>query len=204
MTIDSSESFFDTYSSEGGTGAPSFHFADKGDVVKGTVVSTKVTDQTVFNSNPPEKIPDSKRPGQYKKQLVVVLDTNLRNWEGVNPKSKSIRDEEGNKRPGSEDTGARAIYVKGWMIGAVGDAVKAATNGARKGVIPGDKLGVQLSEQVPTGKGNPMNKFTANCIAAPVGADLFDEAENDAAEAKAATATEKPSLDLGDDDEPPF
>lgn len=198
MSVSSVEDFFDEYAGEGGPGAPSFWFDKIGATVKGTVVSTKVTDQTMYKSNPPKPIPDPKRPGQNKKQIVVVLDTPLRNWEGI--KNKPTLEDGVTLKPADQDTGARAIYVKGWMIGAVADAVKEATNGARKGIIPGDKLAVKLSEQVDTGQGNPLNKFVARAEPAPVGADLFEQAE----EEQAAKATEAPAAATFDDEEPPF
>ena len=201
MTINSTEDFFDTYAGGGqGAGAPSFYFDKVGAIVKGTVVSTKVTDQTYFGTTTP--IPDDKRPGQNKKQIVVVLETGLRNWDGI--KNTPTLEDGVTVRPASEDTGARAIYVKGWMIGAVADAIQEATDGKRKAPIPGDQLAVKLSEKVNTGKGNPLNKFTANAKAAPEGAELFDQAEEDAAQAKSKVDDSKPSLDDGGDDEPPF
>lgn len=199
MSVNSTEEFFDTYASEGGPGVPAFWFSQIGATIKGTVVSTKITDQTVYKSNPPRPIPDPKRPGQNKKQIVAVIETNLSNWEGISPKSTLHKNEDGTLRPASEDTGARTIYIKGWMIGAVADAVKEATGGQRKGIIPGDQIAVKLSEQVDTGEGNPLNKFVANVKPAPVGEDLFSEAEEENA-AKAAD-TSKPTAD---DDEPPF
>lgn len=185
-------SFFSSFT--GGGGAPSFAFRELGDVVKGRVVSCKMMDQTKFGTD--EKIPDGK--GGFKKQLQVVLDTNLRNWEGL---KKTPTDQDGVPQPPSEDTGARAIYVKGWMIGPVADAIQRATNGERNFPVAGDILGVQFSEETPTNKGNPLKKYTANAKAAPDGFDSFAEAQ----EEKTAAATAPAPINLDDEDgEPPF
>src|SRR5699024_3220662 len=79
MNGNSDASSFFSQVSGGGGGAPSFAFQKLGDTVKGRVVSCKMMDQTYFGTS--DKIPDGK--GGYKKQLQVVLDTNLRNWEGL-------------------------------------------------------------------------------------------------------------------------
>lgn len=192
--ITSSEDFFNTYSGEGGGGAPAFRFVNLGDTVKGVVASTRPMEQTVFGSNPPRPIPDPKRPGQNKMQLQVILETNLRNWEGCNPG----KDRDGNPEPASADTGARAIYVKGWMIGAIKEAVLGATNKERGHLIPGDKVAVQFSEQVDTGKGNPLKKFSANVVPTTKGAELFNQAEEEGANAKPANAS---AMSLDDEDE---
>ena len=189
-------SFFSSFT--GGGGAPSFAFRELGDVVKGRVVSCKMMDQTKFGTD--EKIPDGK--GGFKKQLQVVLDTNLRNWDGL---KKTPTDQDGVEKPASEDTGSRAIYVKGWMIGPVSDAILKATNGERNFPVAGDILAVQFSEETPTNKGNPLKKFAANAKAAPEGFGDFAEAQEE--KTAAATAPAGPSLDLEDEDDgvtPPF
>ena len=198
--INSSQDFFDTYAGEGGGGAPAFKFQSLGDTVKGVVVSTRPMEQTVFGSNPPRPIPDPKRPGQNKMQLQVILETNLRNWEGCNPG----KDRDGNPEPASADTGSRAIYVKGWMIGAIKQAVLEATGKERGHLLPGDKIAVQFSESVDTGKGNPLKKFSANVVPTSKGAELFNQAEEEGASVAPANASAM-SLDDGDDEiAPPF
>ena len=198
MNTNSDASSFFSQFSGGGGGAPSFAFQKIGDTVKGRVVSCKMMDQTYFGTS--DKIPDGK--GGYKKQLQVVLDTNLRNWEGL---KKTPTDQDGVPQPASEDTGARAIYVKGWMIGPVSDAISKATGGERNFPVAGDILAVQFSEETPTNKGNPLKKFAANAKAAPEGFGDFAEAQEE--KTAAATAPAGPSLDLEDEDDgvtPPF
>ena len=187
-------SFFSSFT--GGGGAPSFAFQNLGDTVKGRVVSSKMMDQTKFGTD--EKIPDGK--GGFKKQLQVVLETSLRNWDGI---KKTPTDEDGQPRPASEDTGSRAIYVKGWMIGPVADALLKATGGERNFPVAGDILAVKFSEETPTNKGNPLKKFAANAKAAPDGFGDFAEAQEEKT-AAATSAAEAPSLDDDDDVEIPF
>lgn len=185
--------FFDTYSGDGGGGAPAFKFQQIGDTVKGIVVSTRPMEQTLFGSNPPKPIPDPKRPGQNKMQLQVILETKLRDWAGCNPG----KDRDGNQEPPSADTGSRAIYVKGWMIGAISSAVSAATNGERRHLLPGDKVAVQFSESEDTGKGNPLKKFSANVVPTAAGAEVFNEAEEERATAPVNAA----AMSLDDDED---
>lgn len=193
MTVSSSQDFFNTYSGEGGGGAPAFKFQSLGDTVKGVVVSTRPMEQTVFGSNPPKPIPDPKRPGQNKMQLQVILETKLRNWAGCNPG----KDRDGNPEPADADTGSRALYVKGWMIGALADAVSTATKGERRHLIPGDKVAVQFSESVDTGKGNPLKKFSANVVPTAAGAEMFDESE----EERAVAPVDAGAMSFDDDDD---
>ena len=198
MNTNSDASSFFSQFSGGGGGAPSFAFQKLGDTVKGRVVSCKMMDQTYFGTD--NKIPDGK--GGFKKQLQVVLETTLRNWDGL---KKTPTDQDGVEKPASEDTGSRAIYVKGWMIGPVSDAILKATNGERNFPVAGDILAVQFSEETPTNKGNPLKKFAANAKAAPEGFGDFAEALEE--KTAAATAPAGPSLDLEDEDDgvtPPF
>lgn len=189
--------FFSNFSGGGG-GAPSFKFANLGDTVKGKVVSSRMMDQTHYGTDNP--IIDQKT-GQPKKQLQIILDTALRNWEGCNPG----KDQDGNEEPPSEDTGARAVYVKGWMIKPVSDALLAATDKERNFPVPGDILAIKFSEQTPTNKGNPLKKFMANAKAAPDGFGDFAEAQEEkTAAATKAVDTSDMDLDGDDDGEPPF
>lgn len=167
----------------GGSGAPSFEWAGVGSAIQGVVVETKVQDQTKFGSNPPEPILDLKRPNpmlpggyEVKKQLLIVLETALRGWQGVKPTNIPKEPNGAPKHP-SEDDGKRAIYVKGWMTGAVGDAVAGATGkpGAPKA---GGKLAVRCSELIETEKGNPYRKYEARYEAPTPGQGEMDWAAN--------------------------
>lgn len=50
-----------------------------------------------------------------------------------------------------EDTGSRTLYVKGWMRGAIGDAVRRA--GVQGPPAPGGRLTVTFSSEKPSGVG---------------------------------------------------
>lgn len=155
-------------------GAPSFSWGDAeiGAVVQGEILATKQQDQTVIGTNPPEPIIDPKT-GKPKQQLQVILQTELRNFDGCS-KQRPPSDPQGNRLDPATDDGKRAIYVKGWMVGAVGDAVKATTGKVGPPVTAGH-LAVRLTERVPTQKGHPYNKYAARYQAPPpvaAGADM--------------------------------
>lgn len=190
-------------------GSPSAKFKEVGDSVKGEVVDKYMIDYVPFGKKDPEI---DERTGQVVKQLAIVLQTDLRDWEGV---SKVPVDADGNKLDGSKDTGKRAIYCrKGTNIySALAKSISAALPaGEKPGAHPkvGGKFGVQFFEEEDTGKGNPLKKFRAKYeapAAAPKGDEWFDEGasaggdepkqDKVADEVKAAKASVA-------DDEPPF
>lgn len=187
--------FFSENASTGGGGAPSFKFANVGDVVKGKVVSTRVMPDTDPNTGQ-QRV--DKKTGKPKQQMQVILETKLRNWAGCKPR----KNDDGSIPDPSEDTGARAIYLKGgWMINAVAEAVKEATDGARQFPAAGDIMAVMFSEEKDTGKMNPLKLYKANVKAAPEGLDEeFFEAEEEQTN-KAVNAAESKALNLDDDDD---
>ena len=143
----------------GGDFVPSFNLKAVGDSGAGEVVSVEVQDQTDFNTGQP--IVDQ-RTGQPKKQLKVILQSEHRGWDNVTS-PPTVRDAAGHESPRdpSEDDGRRALFVKGWMIGAIGDAVRAAgESGAPK---EGGKLAVRVTELVPSSVkgGFPYRKYEA-------------------------------------------
>lgn len=161
--------FDEFFEGGGGEYAPSLKFktgngpggnTEVGGGVIGTVISLEKQDQTKQGGG--DKIPDPKRPGQFKQQVKIILQTELRNWDKVAqvPTVGGDGPDKDNPMPPSEDDGRRAIYVKGWMTGAIGDAVVKATG--RKGAPQvGSRLGVKVTELVPTEKGNPFPKYAA-------------------------------------------
>lgn len=163
----------------GGDGTPSFDFGDGrildpnhpqytvGRHVAGTIVSTSVMDQTDMAT----KKPKLDRDGNVKKQLAVILQTAHRNWEAV---KKIPTDEHGQQLPPSADDGKRAIYVAGWMTGAVGDAVRAATNQVGAPRV-GGKLAVRVSELAANPGGNPFRKYEARYEPPAAGAEMFQQ-----------------------------
>lgn len=190
---DETTGWFDDANREG---SPSAKFKDVGDSVVGEIVDKYLIDYVPFGKKEPET---DERTGQVVKQLAIVLQTDLRNWEGV---SKIPTDQDGNKRPESADTGRRALYArKGTNIySALGKALKEAD---AKDLEVGGKFGVQFNEEEDTGKGNPLKKFRAK-YTKPVAKKTDDgwfEGDGDATEAKKQdgpkTSTEKV-------EEPPF
>jgi len=169
--------------------------------IVGTILSMAKQEQRKFGTGEP--IPDGK--GGNKQELKVVLQTEYRNWDKA-AKVPVDKDEETGKetpKPESEDDGKRAIYVRGWMTGAIGDAVAKAT-GKPGGPKIGGKLGVKITELVPTDNGNPFPKYAAVYTAPePQADDLFTEGQAKSAEAAAKTEAPKSMADVAGD-EPPF
>jgi hypothetical protein len=173
-----SNAFDEFFQGGGGEFAPSLKFkngsgpggqTEVGGGVIGTIVSMHQQDQTKQGGN--EKVPDGK--GGFKQQVQIILQTDLRNWDKV---AKIPTDKEtGAELPASEDDGRRAIYVKGWMTGAIGDAVAEATGKPGAPEI-GGKLGVKVTELVPTDKGNPYPKYKAVYTPPAAGQALFEQA----------------------------
>src|SRR5690606_38639626 len=93
--------------------------------------------------------------------------------------------------PPSEDDGKRAIFVKGWMITPVGDAVEAATK--RRGAPqPGGMLAVRHSGTRPApGKPQPIKLYEAHYQAPAAGAELFNQPQGQPA-AQQAPAQQQP------------
>jgi hypothetical protein len=160
----------------GGDGVPSGKFrvtpgiskeTEVNGVLSGIVVSTSIMGQTVMGTTNP--ILD--KEGKQKKQMRVVLQTKLSGWDKC---SKVPVDPDDNPRPASEDDGKRAIYVKGWMTGAIADALRKA---GATGLRPGGKLAVKVTELVPTTQGNPYPKYVAVYEAPDPGDNMFDQAQ---------------------------
>ena len=135
---------FDGMFQAGGNYAPSFKFGEIGANVAGTILSLEQQDQTDYKDRD-KKLYDKK--GNVKQQLQIILETPLRNWQGV---ARIPADPDTQyPLPPSKDDGRRAIYVKGWMIGAVGEAVEKAT-GRRGAPQVGGKLAVRFAKTRPS------------------------------------------------------
>lgn len=139
----------------GGAGAPGFKFAEINQGVMGVITSASLSDQTRFGTNPPEKILDD--DGKPKKQVVVVLQTGLRNWAGIDP-DHIPKDDQGRQKPPSEDTGLRAIFLKNQMAWKVTDRVREA---GLDDIRVGDTLGVKYVSDLNVNKGNPAKQYEA-------------------------------------------
>jgi len=151
---DTTTDFFDNIG--GGAGAPSPELKNVNDSVTGDIVEMFKRDYIPFGAKEPEKRAD----GSNKQQLVVVLQTDHRNWQNVSkvPKVDPTDQNSAEKDP-TEDDGRRAVYVpEGKNIQfAIGRAVQAA--GAPFEV--GGKLRVRIFNLKPTDKGNALKEHEA-------------------------------------------
>jgi hypothetical protein len=187
---DNTTDFFDGIG--GGSGAPTGVLKNVGDVVHGEIVEMFKRDYIPFGAKEPEKRAD----GSNKQQLVVILQTNDRNWANVVkvPKVDPADPQSPEKAP-SEDDGKRAVYVpEGKNIQfAIGRAVQAAQ--AKFEV--GGTLGVKIFNLKPTDKGNALKEHQAVYTAKPANADFFGgtpaPAQSAPAAAPAPEATPAPA-----------
>ena len=193
MSKNDADGFFDDAQK---TGAPGFYFGKTpGPHVVGTIVDMYKTDFVPFGKKEP-KIDE--RTGEVVKQLVIVLETDLRNWDGVNPDSDSMKSEDGTPKDPKLDTGLRALYaVPGTnLYSAIGRAIKDDETSPSRNPQIGAKLMVQFHEDEDTGKGNPLKKFRAKYKAPAETVDAGFEPDKPAAkpesEAKSATVVDEP------------
>ncbi len=149
----------------GASGVPSFKFAQYNDAITGTILSTAVQQSVKFGTTQPDFYED----GRPKLQLQVIIQTELRNWEKV---SVVPTNEGGQMKPAHEDDGRRAVYLKGAMMYAVGDAVTAAT-GERAAPAVGGKLHIVYTHESPSNKGNPRKEYSANYQPPTPGSEMF-------------------------------
>lgn len=202
------DGFLDDGVREGANGA---RFDEVGDSVKGEVVDKFIIDYVPFGKKDPEI---DERTGKPVQQLVVVLQTENRNWEDF-PKNKIPKDGDGVALPPEKDTGRRALYLrKGTNIyAALAKAVAAALPaGEKPGAHPmiGGQVGMQFFEDEDTGKGNNLKKFRGGYkLPAPkeAGDSFFDEDAKSETPAKESEVKDEVKSDAKKsvaDEEPPF
>ena len=166
MTSNSTETdFFDNVG--GGSGAPGAVLKNVGDFVHGQILDMYKRDYVPFGKQEPEKRED----GSNKQQLVIILQTENRNWANVSRiPVVDHTDPNSPAKPAEEDDGKRAVYVpEGKNIQfAIGRAAQAA--GAKPAV--GGTLGVKIVNLKDTGKGNPLKEHEA-VYQAPSASDAF-------------------------------
>jgi hypothetical protein len=183
-----------------GGGAPSFKFNGVGSGVKGTIVDQYRTHVTDTSGN----VKTYPRSGDPIPQLNVTLQTNLRDWKGVNPE-KIPTDPEGNPLPGSEDDGQRRIYVKYDMRRAVAAAVK---GGGNRYMETGGELAVKMTGTQKTDHPNPLPLYEARYTAPATNSGGFLDDEPAPAAPPAAASSPAPAAAPpaapAQDDEPPF
>lgn len=173
--------FFDN--AKGGGGAPTANLKAIGDFVYGDIVDFYEKDYVPFGKNEPEKNKD----GSNRQQLVIILQTENRNWAGV---SKLPTNDDGSVKDPSTDDGKRAVYVpdRSNIQFAIGRALSAAKSDFEKG----GKLGVKIVNLEDTGKGNPLKVHEA-AYTAPVAGGQFFAGATPAQQAPAAPAQVAPA-----------
>lgn len=185
MTEETTTDFFDGIGE--GAGAPTAVLKNPGDFVHGEIVRMTKRDYIPFGSDKPEMRADGTTP---KQQLIVVLQTANRNWANVVkvPKVDGTDPNSAEKAP-SEDDGLRAVYIpEGKNLQF---AVARAVQAAKAKFEVGGKLGVKVTELVPTTKGNPRKEHEARYEAKP--ADTGDAFFGGGAAQAAPAATAQPA-----------
>lgn len=162
------EGFFDNV---GTGGAPSAKLKNVDDFVHGEIVDQYKTEARVFGKDEFEK----DKNGNTVFQLVVILQTEQRNWEGVaRIPVVDPNDRNSAQKDPSDDDGKRAVYIKPFtnLHAAVGRAIVEATK-KKGGLQTGGTLGVKITRLEDTGKGNPLKHHAAVYTAPAAGADFF-------------------------------
>jgi hypothetical protein len=165
----------------GGVGAPSAKLSAVDDFVFGEILDQAMVPLNKFGTNPPVQETDS-RTGEKLFQLLVVVQTDFRNWQNV---AKIPTNEQGQQKAASEDDGRRAIYVPAFsnIHAAIGEATE------KKPLANGGTLGVKVIELRDTGKGNPLKIHQAKYVA-PKASDGFFGGDAAAAPAAQPQATQ--------------
>jgi len=203
MTQTNTPSVDDFFDGVGQKGAPSFKFNGVNTGVKGTVVDQYAT----FVTEPGSREPKTYADGSPIPQLNVTLQTDLRNWQGVAP--KSIPKDKDTQQPlaPSEDDGKRRIYVKYQMRNAVGAALQAA--GVKK-LETGGTLAVKQTGEQDQGKANPLPIYEARYTPPTPEEDFFqgDQGGQDpwavGGSSTGAAPQSAPASQPAANDEPPF
>lgn len=149
------DTYDDFFDGVGEGGAPGFHFDKVGTGVIGTVTDMF---KTVVTEPGKDRKVKTYADGTEIPQLNVTLQTELRDWAGIKPGSRSLLDDDGKPKPASDDDGLRRIFVKYQMRQAVAKAVKG--QGA-PGLRPGGKLGVKLIGTKDVGQANGLPQYEA-------------------------------------------
>lgn len=165
----------DFFASQGGGGVfgPSFFFGAPGATVQGKIVFMEGRQKTDPNGNL-----RFDKNGKPLMQLVVTLETALRNWEGTNP-AKPPTDKDGNPLPPTADDGKRTIYLWYTLRDAVTEAMQKAGVTSLK---EGDDLAVRVTGARPNPLGgNAIKEYAAQVRPSSPAADGFFGAQASAA-----------------------
>lgn len=207
---DSIEDFF-AQAAGSGDFIPSYKFKGLNDKVSGEIVDVQVGHAIKFKTK--DEILRDKN-GAPIPQVVITLQTALRDWDGV-AQIPSNKDDNGHEtpKPASDDDGKRKLYVKyGSNVDALRQAVEESGAAIAALKTKGSKLAMKLSKLTPTEKGNDLQHFTFLFKAGePELEDTFASAKPPAEEKPAETetfaaSTPAPAAETAGfaDDEPPF
>ena len=141
----------DFFDNVGSPGAPSAQLSGVGDFVYGTIEHFSKRDYVAYKKKEPERAPD----GSIAQQLVIILQTDQRNWVGVKKVPFIDRDDESKgHKPPSEDDGRRAVYIP--PNKNIQFAVHRAIVASKDPFVIGGTLGVKIVGLKDTGQGEPM------------------------------------------------
>lgn len=134
----------------GGGGPKGFSFKQIGQSITGILVEK----DSMAKTDPVTKEVKTYKDGNPIHQVVLTLQTNFRNWEGV-PEDK---------RPDTPDDGLRRVFCSPQMKTEVAKAVKAASPGGKSGLPEGSEITVTFVREVPNsmGTGNPKKEYTVS------------------------------------------
>jgi len=181
---DNTTDFFDGVG--GGSGAPGALLKNIGDSVTGDIVEMFKRDYVPF-ANRKTREPARNENGSPVQQLVVILQTEHRNWANVSsvPKVDPTDPNSAEKAP-SEDDGKRAIYVPAGknIQFAIGRAVQASGSPFEVG----GKLRVSVKDLKDVGQASPMKDHEALYRGKPDGFVTQGTTPAPAAQAPAAQA----------------
>jgi hypothetical protein len=150
-----------------GGGAPALSWKN---VPIGTTYRGKIIDQTVEDQTDDDGAVRTFASGDPMKQLVLTIQTDLRNGDGMSEQAKGRLDS-----PASDD-GLRRLYVKGYMTKAVKEAVRKAGERSTK---VGGTIAVRYVEdgQRTSATKNPPKLYKAKYEAPSVDMDDFGDDE---------------------------
>jgi hypothetical protein len=198
------ENFFENAVGASGPSGPSALLSEPDDYVVGEIIHQSIVDAKKFGKKDEY---EKDRDGKTIQQLVVVLQTDRRNWDGVKPSNVPFvdpDDESKGRKPPSEDEGLRTVFIKQYtnIAAAVNDAVIKAT-GKRGPILNGGTLGVKITRLEDTGKGNPLKHHGATYTPPAASSGFEFKAGADETPAEAPTQQD-PWASNGGNDKPPF
>lgn len=117
-----------------GSGIPSFSFKNIGDEVEGVITDQELSQQTDYDDDSPLFT----KAGKPMMQLILTIQTDLRNWAGTSEDSNC------RERPAADDDGKRKLYIKSGGRDALAKAVRRSGSG---GIGLGGRIKMKLSSE---------------------------------------------------------